>query len=766
MEFRILGPLEVVDGGRTVEVTGPKQRTLLAALVLRAGRVVAKDRLFEILWGPEPPDGAPATLQSHVSHLRDALDPDRQGGGAGLVVAKEPGYTLAADPIRDVDAGRFEAASTEGQQALAGGAPAQAAELLRHALDQWRGDPLAEFTFAPFAQADIARLAELRLRTLEARIEADLAVGRHADLAAELRQLVDEEPLRERLWGQLMLALYRSGRQADALRAYGELRHVLGEQLGIEPSAPLVHLEEAILLQKPHLDWEPPPAIAGDGPRWRTAAVLHDETPDQPSADQLVALGMAAFERRQWDQCFQHLSAADHAAGLSTEAMVPFIHAAFWSGRSSTCIALCERLHATHLEAGDRRQAALAALMVSIQHAFRLRTAVATGWFALSYQLLAEEPDCVEKGYLSWVTATVLIVLGTPDAGPALQAAAEVVESGERYGDRDLRAVGLTFRGYVMVHQGHVGDGLSLLDEAMAATAAGKMGPLATAAVVCRTLSACVALQDFDRAAQWLEAMDRGAAEHGLVGFPGDCRMHHAQVLLARGAWTEAERHARQACSEMDEFVREHTGLAFYTLGEILRLTGDLDAAGDAFAQADEYGRSPQPGLALVHLARADVETALASLRPALKAEPWNLLGRAILLAALVEIVLAAGDCAGAGQAAMELDGLATAFETAGLRATADHAAGLVALAEGRAGEAVAAFEQSWLAWRRIGVSHEAARARLGLGAARAAAGDEAGARLDLEAARQSFERLGARPREREAAAQLAGLPAAVRTGA
>lgn len=766
MEFRILGPLQVVAGERAVEVGGPKVRTLLAALVVDAGRVVAKDRLFEILWGPEPPDGAPATLQSHVSHLREALEPGRASGAASIVVARDPGYLLAADPQRDVDAGRFEALAAEGSRALSDGSPAQAAGLLRTALGLWRGHPLAEFTFAPFAQADIAWLSELRLRVLEDRIDADLALGRHADLAGELRRIVGEQPLRERLWGQLMLALYRSGRQADALRAYSELREVLGEQLGIDPSPALARLEEAILLQKPDLNWEPPPTVTADVPRWRTAPAAPAARPADLSPQQLVELGLAAFGRRAWEQAYQHLSAADEAGALPPEAMLALVEAAFWSGRSGACIGLCERLHAMHLEAGDRRQAAFAALMVSIQHAFRLRAAVATGWFALSYQLLADEPDCVEKGYLAWVTATVLIVLGTPDPAPALQSAGEVLDAGDRYGDRDLRAVGLTYRGYVLVHQGQVGEGLPLLDEAMAGAAAGTLGPLATAAVVCRTLSACVALHDYERAAQWLAAMDRCAAEHALAGFPGDCRMHQAQVLLARGAWTEAERHARHACSEMDDFVREHTGLAFFTVGEVLRLTGDLDGAEEAFAQADEYGRTPQPGLALVHLARGDAAAAIASLRPVLQAEPWNLLGRAPLLAAMVETSLAAGDAAGAERASAELAGIAGTFGTLGLAAVADHAAGLVALGAGRAEEAVAALECSWRRWRQIGVTHEAARARMHLGAARRAGGDHAGALLDLEAARRSFERLRAGPSAEEADRLLAGVAFTSHTGA
>jgi tetratricopeptide (TPR) repeat protein len=210
----------------------------------------------------------------------------------------------------------------------------------------------------------------------------------------------------------------------------------------------------------------------------------------------------------------------------------------------------------------------------------------------------------------------------------------------------------------------------------------------------------------------------------------------------------------------MDDFVREHAGLAFFTVGEVLRLTGDLDGAQEAFRQADELGRSPQPGLALVLLARGDTAGALAALRQALAAEPWNQLARTRLLAAVVDVCLATGDTAGAAQAAAELAAIAATFATTGLQAAADYAEGAVALGEGRAGAAVAALDRSWQRWRQIGASHEAARARLRLGVARCAGGDHAGGLLDVGAAQASFERLGARPDADEAARLSATLPA------
>jgi predicted ATPase/DNA-binding SARP family transcriptional activator len=262
VELRILGPLEVRSGGRPVDLGGPKVRRLLAALVLDVGKVVSTDRLLEILWGPNPGERAATTLHSHVAHLRDALEPDRRGRPAsGLVVTRDPGYLLAVDP-EQVDAVRFERLTSEARRAMADGQPGDAMNLLSQALQLWRGDPLAEFSYEPFAHGEIVRLTELHLRAHEDRAEAGLALGHHGELAGELRRLVADHPLRERLWGYLILALYRGGRQAEALRACSELRHVLVEQLGLEPSPEIVRLENGVLLQSPELDWRPPPTDA------------------------------------------------------------------------------------------------------------------------------------------------------------------------------------------------------------------------------------------------------------------------------------------------------------------------------------------------------------------------------------------------------------------------------------------------------------------------------------------------------------------------
>ena len=254
MEFRILGVLEVVDGGRPVEVGAAKLRALLAELVLHANQIVSRERLMEVVWGDTPPATGTTTLNTYVSHLRAALEPARAPRSpARVLLTRDPGYLLAIDPAQ-VDAMRFESLAAEGRRALSAGDAATAAVKLREGLGLWRGAALADFLYEAFAQPEATRLEELRLTSLEARVDADLALGRHHDLVSELRRLVDEHPLRERLWAQLMLALYRCGRQSEALRAYGELRRVLADELGIDPSPALRQLEDDVLQQQRGLD--------------------------------------------------------------------------------------------------------------------------------------------------------------------------------------------------------------------------------------------------------------------------------------------------------------------------------------------------------------------------------------------------------------------------------------------------------------------------------------------------------------------------------
>jgi DNA-binding SARP family transcriptional activator len=244
MEFRILGPLEVLEGDRTLEVSGQRQRSLLALLLLNANQVVSSSRLIEELWAGEASESHAGALHASVSRLRKSLGP-----GAELLAAPPVGYLIKLAPGQ-LDLDRFELLVQEAGDSE----PQAAAEKLREALALWRGPALADFAYEPFAQAAIGRLEEVHLLAVEMRIDADLALGRHAALVAELDALVAEHPLRERLRGQLMLALYRSERQAEALASYQTARRVLVDELGIEPSAALQELERAILRQDQALE--------------------------------------------------------------------------------------------------------------------------------------------------------------------------------------------------------------------------------------------------------------------------------------------------------------------------------------------------------------------------------------------------------------------------------------------------------------------------------------------------------------------------------
>jgi DNA-binding SARP family transcriptional activator len=245
VEFRILGPLEVTDEHGPVSLGGQKHRAVLALLLLRAGEVVATDRLVAELWGEQPPKTATTSLKNSISQLRKLLGP-------GVVATKPPGYQLRVDPTQ-VDLARFERLCAEARDAPYD----RRSALLREALALWRGPPLADLAYEAFAQGEIRRLEELRMGALEARIDADLESGRGGELVAELESLVRQYPLRERLRGQLMLALYRSGRQAEALEVYHQGRHALGDELGIDPSPDLKQLYGSILRQETVLQAEP-----------------------------------------------------------------------------------------------------------------------------------------------------------------------------------------------------------------------------------------------------------------------------------------------------------------------------------------------------------------------------------------------------------------------------------------------------------------------------------------------------------------------------
>jgi DNA-binding SARP family transcriptional activator len=276
LDYRILGPLEVAREGELVELGGPKQRATLAILLLNANRVVSVDRLADDLYAGAPPVTALKQVQRQISDLRRTL------GTAAAVETRSPGYAIRLAP-EQLDLARFERLTAE----AAGADPAAAGELLRRALGLWRGQPLADLTYEPFAQAPIQRLEEIRLVALEERVDADLVLGRHSQLVPELEQLAGEHPLRERFAEQLMLALYRAGRHAEALDAYRRTRAVLVGDFGLEPSPALQRLERRILEQDPTLELVEAPAAPAAAAHERTLLAVPS---DDEGLERLLAL--------------------------------------------------------------------------------------------------------------------------------------------------------------------------------------------------------------------------------------------------------------------------------------------------------------------------------------------------------------------------------------------------------------------------------------------------------------------------------------------
>ncbi len=277
MEFRILGPLEVIEQGRALPLGGARQRTLLAIMLTHANEIVSKDRLIDQLWGTRPPASAANALQYHVSQLRKALAPYE------AIVTQDPGYGIRVG-ADELDLLRFEVLVAEARRAR----PELAARGLREALALWRGPALADLAYESFVQAEIPRLEELRLQALEWRFEADLALGRSSELVGEVQLVVRDNPLRERLRAVLMQALYGAGRQAEALEVYRETRRLLVDELGIEPSPALQELEQAILRHDPALTSQETPGV----PRQRAIMVV--ETAPGRLADLLAIAGPLA----------------------------------------------------------------------------------------------------------------------------------------------------------------------------------------------------------------------------------------------------------------------------------------------------------------------------------------------------------------------------------------------------------------------------------------------------------------------------------------
>jgi class 3 adenylate cyclase len=462
----------------------------------------------------------------------------------------------------------------------------------------------------------------------------------------------------------------------------------------------------------------------------------------QRTLDDPIAAARQALDRHAWHEAFDLLRRADGERELSAEELELLGGAAWWAGDSEACVSARERAYAAYLEAGQRPRAAMVALLLVRDHGNRLAGAQAAGWLRRAERLLENESDGVALGYLEMMRARAAHNEGRFDE--AVELGERAVDIGARFGDRDLQAVALMYQGMATVGRGDVDDGLALLDEATVAAVSGELSPNVTGMVYCNMISTCQELAEYRRAGEWTDAAKRWCDRQAISGFPGLCRVHRAEIIRLRGAWAEAEQEARRACTElMDHGLPAFAGDGFNEVGMIRMRMGDLAAAEEAFVQANELGRDPEPGLALLRLAQGKVDAAAVLIRRSLE-ETTEPLQRAHRLPAQVEIAVAGSDLETAERAAGELHEIAERYGSEALQAAAAGARARLLLERDQADAAVQLARRSSQLWRKIDAPYEAALARVSLGLAYRSRGDEDAGVLELQAARSALEKLGA----------------------
>ncbi len=464
------------------------------------------------------------------------------------------------------------------------------------------------------------------------------------------------------------------------------------------------------------------------------------------AVDELVR-GRASYEARAWRVAYEALGRADQSVPLGAEDLELLARSAYMVGRDDDYVSGLERAHHMYVEAGDMPRAARCAFWIGHNMLFRGRLARARGWFGRANRALDDErQDCVERGYLLIPVWLEQMAGGDYETGYAT--AAEAARIGERFDDADLVWLARDEQGRSLVQQGRIEDGLRLVDEALVAVATGELSPIVTGIVYCNTIAFCRNVYELRHAQEWTEALTEWCAgEPEMVAHNGLCSIHRAEIMQLQGAWDDALAQARQASERFTQGVLNELayGKALYRAGEVHRLRGEVAAAEEAFRAASRCGCEPQPGLALLRLADGKLPDAAGIIRRVVgeTAEP---LKRAELLPAYVEIMLASAQVEDARAACEELEQIAERQKNDVLRAMAAQARGATALAEGDAQAALAALRTAVGVWQELGAPYETARARVSVGLSCRALRDRETAVLELEAAREIFARLGARP--------------------
>jgi DNA-binding NarL/FixJ family response regulator len=458
-----------------------------------------------------------------------------------------------------------------------------------------------------------------------------------------------------------------------------------------------------------------------------------------------LARARAAYGESSWLSAFEAFAQADEADPLAPEDLELLSMSLLMLARDDDAVATLERAHHLYTERGETLRAARSATWIGMNLAYRGLIGPATGWLGHAQRLLEAWPEqTAEHGLL-----LIPLIFRHEAAGDFVQAAAvarEAAAIGERFGDRDLFAMALHAEGHMLVKAGRVREGLALLDESMVVVTTQELLPFVVGIVYCGVILACSDAFEVTRARQWTQALTKWKEQQPeLVAFTGRCLVHRAEILQLGGSWADALEEARLAGRRFVEAKNPAAGVAHYRQAELLRLQGEFGAAEEAYREASRFGWEPQPGLAQLRLAQGKIEAALTAIRRA-RTEATEPLKRAALLPAQAEIAVAAGELEEARTACLELHELAQQYESAMLDAIVAHAEGAVALAEGDSASALARLRHAQRIWLELDAPYEIARTRELIAKACAALGDDEAGRLELETARELFERLGAAP--------------------
>ena len=463
------------------------------------------------------------------------------------------------------------------------------------------------------------------------------------------------------------------------------------------------------------------------------------------TSDQLRA-GRESYSDSAWTAAYESLSHVEQEALLAAEDLELLATSAYMLGREDEWMQLLERACRRHSDAGLPLKAARCAFWIGTHLAIRGEMGPASGWLGRAQRLVERDgSDCVERAYMLLPVALQHEAAG--DYEGAAATAATAAEAGERFGDRDLFALAAHVQGTLLVTDGHVREGLCVLDEAMVAVTAGEVSPIVAGIVYCGVILACEEIYEVRRAREWTSALTRWCEQQpDLLAFTGRCLVHRAQLMQLHGDWRAALEEAGRAGRRFEDAMnRGAAAKGWYLRGEVHRLRGEFSEAEEAYREASQLGFEPQPGLALLRLARGNADAAAAAMRRVV-GETTARLRRAGLLPAYVEIMVAVGDVDEARRACRELGEIAAEYESALLQAMAAQARGAVELVDGDAGAALRSLRQAWQAWEELEAPYEAACTRVLIARACQKLGDGDAYTLEVAAARSTFEALGAAP--------------------